>query len=105
MSRRIRLVSDDEVAIEDLLFSHRATLYVRSKKIWRKSGVGVFKILRNPETGKVRFLMRREQVLKICCNHHLSPGMDFKPLTSSSWFGTFWDLLGFGDSAWFWTAL
>ena len=78
---------------EDLLFSHRAKLFrfVSLNKVWKERGVGEFKILRNPETGKVRFLMRREQVLKICCNHHLSPSMDFKPLSSS-------------DTAWTWTA-
>ena len=92
---------------EDHLFSHRAKLYVWSRKVWRERGVGEFKILRNPETGKVRFLVRREQVLKICCNHHLYPSMDFKPLSSSSWFMTFLDQFGpfsSSDSAWFWTA-
>ena len=78
---------------EEVLFSNRAKLYrfVTETKEWKERGVGDFKILKHRETGKIRFLMRREQVLKICCNHLLSSSMVFKPLSSS-------------DKAWQWSA-
>ena len=78
---------------EEILFSHRAKLFrfVSETKEWKERGIGDFKILKHKETGKVRLLMRREQVLKVCCNHFLSTSMEFKPLSSS-------------DKAWQWTA-
>lgn len=39
-------------------------------KEWRESGTGEAKILKNKESGKIRFLMRREKVFKICGNHY-----------------------------------
>lgn len=39
------------------------------------------KVLLNAKTGKVRLLMRREQVLKVCCNHFLDENMKFEPMT------------------------
>ena len=78
---------------EEVLFTNRAKLFrfVAETKEWKERGIGDFKVLKNKQTGKVRFLMRREQVLKICCNHFLSREMDFKPLSSS-------------DKAWQWSA-
>ena len=78
---------------EEVLFSNRAKLFrfVSETKEWKERGIGDFKILKNKSSGKVRFLMRREQVLKICCNHYLTKDMDFKPLSSS-------------DKAWQWSA-
>ena len=75
------------------MFTNRAKLFrfVAETKEWKERGIGDFKILKNKQTGKVRFLMRREQVLKICCNHFLSKEMDFKPVSSS-------------DKAWQWSA-
>merc|ERR1719483_1781389 len=78
---------------EAVLFSERSKLFrfVPESKEWKERGLGDFKILKNNKTGKVRFLMRREQVLKVCCNHFLSKSMEFKPLATS-------------DRAWTWTA-
>jgi len=78
---------------EEVLFSERAVLfrYVQDTKEWKERGRGDFKILKNPATGKARFLMRREQVLKVCCNHVISKELDIKPQGSS-------------DRAWTWTA-
>ena len=33
------------------------------------------KILKNTATGRSRVLMRRDQILKICCNHFITPNM------------------------------
>ena len=79
---------------EEVLFTNRAKLFrfVAETKEWKERGIGDFKVLKNKQTGKVRFLMRREQVLKICCNHFLCKEMDFKPLSSS-------------DKAWQWSAV
>jgi hypothetical protein len=52
-------------------------------KEWKERGVGRMKILLDEKTGKVRLLMRREQVLKVCCNHYLTPDLEFKPMTTS----------------------
>ncbi len=78
---------------EDSLFSERCKLFrfAGETKEWKERGLGDFKILRNRETGRVRFLMRREQVLKICCNHFLTADMEITPLQTS-------------DRAWTWTA-
>ena len=78
---------------EDSLFSERCKLfrYVTDTKEWKERGLGDFKILRNRKTGRVRFLMRREQVLKICCNHFLQTDMEITPLQTS-------------DRAWTWSA-
>merc|ERR1719319_1525347 len=78
---------------EAKLFCERVKLYrfVPESKEWKERGIGEFKILKNEESGKVRLLMRREQVHKICCNHSLSPDMEFSPMQSS-------------DKAWTWSA-
>ena len=74
---------------EDCLFTHKAKLfrYDGNLKVWKERGVGIIKILRNKVSGKGRVLMRREQVLKLCCNHYIVPGMNLKPgsLVDLSW--------------------
>lgn len=40
-------------------------------------------MLVNEENGKVRLLMRRELVLKVCCNHYIDENMEFKALLTS----------------------
>ena len=54
---------------------------------WKERGVGDIKILKHNGTGKVRLLMRREQVLKICLNHYISQGLvaSFKEKDTKSW--------------------
>ena len=74
---------------EEVMFSHRAKLYryVTEEKQWKERGVGDIKLLRNTFTGKIRVLMRREQVLKICANHQITTDMKLQPNASSerSW--------------------
>ncbi|ESO06130.1 hypothetical protein HELRODRAFT_64996, partial [Helobdella robusta] len=67
------------------LFGERAKLYrmdVASKQ-WKERGVGEIKLLSNDLNNKFRVLMRREQVLKVCANHYITPGMNLVELQSS----------------------
>lgn len=78
---------------EHILFEERAKLlrFDSEGKQWKERGIGKVKIMQNPTTGKVRLLMRREQVLKVCCNHFVTSDMKFTALSSS-------------DRAWTWYA-
>nr|CAG4642549.1 EOG090X078K [Evadne anonyx] len=78
---------------EDALFSDRSFLYRydQETKEWKEKGRGDMKILKHKTSGRVRLLMRREQVLKICCNHYISPQLSLQPLQTS-------------ERSWTWTA-
>lgn len=78
---------------ENVLFEERAKLhrFDSEGKQWKERGVGKVKIMQDPTTGKVRMLMRREQVLKVCCNHFVTADMKFTASSSS-------------DRAWTWYA-
>jgi len=54
---------------EEVLFSNRAKLFKFTDGEWKERGIGDFKVLRHKVTKKIRFLMRREQVHKLCLNH------------------------------------
>ena len=76
---------------EEALFSHRAKLYRfdTDKKAWKERGLGDMKILEHKKTGKARILMRREQVLKLCCNHYITSDMSLTVLKGDNqlaWF-------------------
>lgn len=58
---------------------------------WKERGIGKMKMTWNPESCKVRLVMRREQVLKVCCNHFLAKDMQLLPISSS-------------DRSWTWVA-
>lgn len=75
---------------EEILFENRAKLYRFVDKEWKERGVGPFKILKNQLNSRVRILMRREVVHKICANHFLSEGMN---------------LIAKGDRAWVYCAM
>ncbi|KAG5450440.1 E3 SUMO-protein ligase RanBP2 [Clonorchis sinensis] len=68
---------------EDIIFCERAKLYRWDVSVWRERGVGELKLLRNPSTGSVRCLMRRDHVLKVCCNHPITFGMQLKPMSAA----------------------
>lgn len=70
---------------EEEMFCNRAKLFRfdTDTKEWKERGVGNVKILRHRVSGKIRLLMRREQVLKICANHLITPDMKLKPLAAS----------------------
>lgn len=64
---------------DTILFEKRAKLYKYVEKEWKEKGIGILKILRNKDTNKVRLVMRREQVHKVCANHFLYDNMELKP--------------------------
>ncbi|XP_018328177.1 E3 SUMO-protein ligase RanBP2 [Agrilus planipennis] len=68
---------------EEELFCHRAKLFRYDNKEWKERGIGKLKILKNKTTGKIRVLMRREQVLKICANHFITKDMILTPMPKS----------------------
>lgn len=79
---------------ERALFEHRAKLlrFVKETKEWKERGIGNMKVLvNNSDPNKVRLLMRREQVLKLCCNQLLTKDTKFNKLPNSetalSWYG------------------
>lgn len=55
-----------------MLYSHRAKLYRKAEQEWKERGLGDVKLLHQEATGRLRLLMRREQVHKICLNHYVA---------------------------------
>ncbi|MEE6470252.1 hypothetical protein FKM82_008905 [Ascaphus truei] len=88
---KVDLVTGEED--EKILYSQRVKLFRFDAEIsqWKERGVGNLKILKNDVNGKLRMLMRREQVLKVCANHWITTTMNLKPLSGS-------------DRAWMWLA-
>ncbi|XP_076246651.1 E3 SUMO-protein ligase RanBP2 [Calliopsis andreniformis] len=72
---------------EEVLYSHRAKLFRYDKTVneWKERGLGDIKLLRHKETGKLRLIMRREQILKVCLNHFVLPNLELKPKDDKSW--------------------
>ncbi|XP_023348327.1 RANBP2-like and GRIP domain-containing protein 5/6 isoform X4 [Eurytemora carolleeae] len=72
---------------ETVLYSHKAKVFRFTDGEWKERGIGDIKILKHEKTGKVRLLMRREQVLKICLNHYVTPQLvsNFKEKDTKSW--------------------
>jgi hypothetical protein len=60
-----------------VLFSARCRLYrfLPGAEV-KERGTGDLKLLKNSATGKVRCVMRREQVLKVCANFAISSGFE-----------------------------
>nr|XP_006114608.2 ranBP2-like and GRIP domain-containing protein 4 isoform X1 [Pelodiscus sinensis] len=91
MPEKVELVTGEED--EKVLYSQRIKLFRFDPETsqWKERGVGNLKILKNEVNGKLRMLMRREQVLKVCANHWITTTMNLKPLSGS-------------DKAWMWLA-
>ncbi|KAF9360890.1 single stranded nucleic acid binding protein [Mortierella sp. NVP85] len=74
---------------ENVIFSMRAKLFRFHKDAneWKERGTGEARLLQHKETNKVRLLMRRDQTLKICANHYVTPEMNLTPNIGSdrSW--------------------
>ena len=79
---------------EEVIFSHRTKLYrfAAEDKQWKERGVGDIKLLKNRQSGKMRVLMRRDQVLKICANHQITAEMKLQPNAGS-------------DRSWVWSTM
>ncbi|XP_055727013.1 E3 SUMO-protein ligase RanBP2-like isoform X1 [Salvelinus fontinalis] len=79
---------------ENVCFSHRAKLYRYDKDLnqWKERGIGDLKILQNCDTKRVRLIMRRDKVLKICANHWVTPSMKLEPMKGA-------------EKAWVWSAI
>ncbi|BHF61752.1 Protein CBR-NPP-9 [Sparganum proliferum] len=72
---------------EEIVFSARAKLYrfvpasEGSPEGWKERGIGTLKLLRSsPPNSRVRVVMRRDQILKVCCNHPITAQMKLRPL-------------------------
>ncbi|XP_077094435.1 E3 SUMO-protein ligase RanBP2-like isoform X5 [Siphateles boraxobius] len=91
MPEKVDLVTGEED--EKSLYSQRVKLFRFDTEIsqWKERGVGNLKLLKNNKNGRLRVLMRREQVLKVCANHWITTTMNLKPLSGS-------------DRAWMWIA-
>ncbi|XP_055902077.1 E3 SUMO-protein ligase RanBP2 [Eupeodes corollae] len=70
---------------EEVVYSHRAKLFRFTEGEWKERGLGDVKILRHTQTKKLRVVMRREQVLKICLNHALNEDVIYKNKDEKSW--------------------
>ena len=85
--KKIEQLSGEED--EDVIFSERAKLfrYDKDPGQWKERGVGNLKLLKHKITGRVRVLMRRDQIFKLCANHFLTADMELKPNAGSdrSW--------------------
>ncbi|RWS31557.1 hypothetical protein B4U80_02256 [Leptotrombidium deliense] len=77
----VKTGEEDEV----VFFCQRAKLYrydVQTKQ-WKERGVGEFKILKHISKQRYRLLLRRDQVLKIACNHYICKDLQFAPMPNS----------------------
>ena len=70
---------------EEVLYKHRAKLfrYSAETKEFKERGLGDIKILKHKASGKVRVILRREQILKLACNFNLTLGIELKPMSTS----------------------
>lgn len=56
------------------MFSARCRLYRFANGEVKERGTGDLKLLKNRNSGKMRCVMRREQVLKLCANFSIPSG-------------------------------
>uniref|UniRef100_A0A8C5DVE8 E3 SUMO-protein ligase RanBP2-like n=1 Tax=Gouania willdenowi TaxID=441366 RepID=A0A8C5DVE8_GOUWI len=91
MPEKVDLVTGEED--EQVLYSQRVKLFRfdADTSQWKERGVGILKLLKNISNGRLRVLMRREQVFKVCANHLITTTMNLKSLAGS-------------DKAWMWLA-
>ncbi|KAJ8686803.1 hypothetical protein QAD02_022597 [Eretmocerus hayati] len=72
---------------EEVLYSHRAKLFKfdSSTKEWKERGLGDIKLLRHVQTKKLRLVMRRDQILKLCLNHAVSSSVEITSKDDKTW--------------------
>lgn len=86
---------------EDVLFEERAKLlrFDADAKEWKERGLGNMKILIDKnDDQKVRLLMRREIVLKVCCNHFINKEIEFKRMPSEKMNSVTWSANDFSEN-------
>ncbi|XP_078488082.1 E3 SUMO-protein ligase RanBP2-like isoform X2 [Ciona intestinalis] len=64
---------------DQVLFENRVKLFVfhRESKQWKERGLGKVRILQNLNNYRIRLVMRREQVFKVCLNHFITEAIHF----------------------------
>ena len=79
----VKTKSWDEDA--DTVYCQRAKLYRfdGGSGQWKDRGVGELKIMKHRHSGTVKLIMRRDHILKICCNHRLTVDMTLTRLATS----------------------
>lgn len=76
---KVKTDSDNKIT----LFEDRAKLlrFVKETKEWKERGIGNMKVMVNKKNpNNVRLLMRREQVLKVCCEQLLAKDNKFNKM-------------------------
>lgn len=72
---------------DKVLYSHRAKLFRfdKASNDWKERGIGDIKILQNKnDLGKIRLVMRREVIHKLCCNQRIYKNTQFKFLPNKN---------------------
>jgi E3 SUMO-protein ligase RanBP2 len=82
---------------ENVLLAQRCKLFrfVSETKEWKEKGTGELKLLKHKQTNVVRLLMRRDQVLKLCANHRLTPELKLSELSDKQFS---WMAVDFSDN-------
>ncbi|KAJ2943782.1 hypothetical protein O0L34_g8102 [Tuta absoluta] len=80
---KVEVVTGEENETE--LYGHRAKLFRFMGGEWKERGLGVVKVLKHKETGKLRIVMRRDQIFKICLNHALTSDIVYTPKDEKTW--------------------
>ncbi|CAG2242093.1 NUP358 [Mytilus edulis] len=82
---------------EEVLFQHRSKLFRFVDGEWKERGLGDIKISKHKENGKVRLLMRRAQIYKICLNHYLTQELELKPMPKTDGKAWIWFAMDYSD--------
>ncbi|KAI8430005.1 hypothetical protein MSG28_000452 [Choristoneura fumiferana] len=83
MPDKVKVVTGEED--EEELYGHRAKLLKFDSGEWKERGIGVVKVLKHKVTGKLRVVMRREQIFKICLNHALTSDINYNLKDEKNW--------------------
>lgn len=82
---------------EEVLFSHRAKLFRFVNGEWKERGLGDVKVLYQIDLKKARILMRREQILKLCCNHYIHPKLKMTAMPNTKGCALVWYAMDFAE--------
>ena len=72
---------------EEVLYSHRAKLFrfdINTKE-WKERGLGDIKLLKHRQNKKLRLVMRRDQILKLCLNHAVTSDLEVSAKDDKTW--------------------